>query len=118
MLCITVAIVFKAPRPAPSITRRSRKLLFFMMLFIPFLKLSLGCSAEALGGVGGFSLKKISRGTHKTVEIMPSIRINCKNRAFPLIGSFSDPTIEPGNKNPKATPIGAERVKIVVKIVL
>ena len=98
--------------------RRSRKLLFLKILFIPFLKLSRGSSAEALGGVGGFSLKKISRGMHKTEEIIPSIRSNCKKRAFPLIGSFSDPTIAPGNMNPKATPTGVERVRIVVKMVL
>ena len=98
--------------------RRAKKPLFLNKVFIPVLKLSLGNSAEGLGGVGGFSRKKINRGTHNTVEMTPSTSRSLMKRSFPSVGDSSSPTIAPGSTNPIATPIGAASVKSVVNIVL
>lgn len=113
-----MASELKVPRPTASTTSSAKKPLFLKMLFIPLLKFSLGISAEGLGGVGGFSRKKMKRGTHKTVEMIASINKSCTKRLFPSVEEVSSPTIAPGSKNPTATPKGAARVNSVVNIVL
>ena len=84
-LSTTVPIELNTARLNPPTTNNVRKLVFLEMLFSPFLKLSLGNSAEALGGIGGFSRKNTKRGTDSTVVMIASTKRSFKNNSFPFV---------------------------------